>query len=149
MRAVLQRVTGARVVVDGAVVGSIARGVVVLIGVAHTDGAREAQWLAAKVANLRIFSDDAGKMNRSLTDVGGEALVVSQFTLYGDARKGRRPSFVRASRGPEARALYEQAVAALEGHGVRCATGVFGASMQVSLTNDGPVTIVLDSDKQL
>jgi D-tyrosyl-tRNA(Tyr) deacylase len=149
MRAVLQRVTEARVVVDGAVVGSIARGVVVLIGVAHADGAREAQWLAAKVANLRIFSDAAGRMNRSLIDVDGEALVVSQFTLYGDAHKGRRPSFVRASRGPEASAVYEQTIAALEGLGVRCATGVFGASMQVSLTNDGPVTIVLDSDKQL
>jgi D-aminoacyl-tRNA deacylase len=147
--AVVQRVTEARVTVDDGLVGEIARGVVVLVGVAHGDAVQQSAWLADKVANLRIFSDPAGRMNLSLLDVGGEALVVSQFTLYGDARRGRRPSFVRALRGPEARALYEEIVASLEELGVRCRTGRFGASMQVTLTNDGPVTIVLDSDKVL
>jgi D-tyrosyl-tRNA(Tyr) deacylase len=147
VRAVVQRVTSARVTVGGRVVGEIGSGVVVLVGVAHEDDAGEARWLADKVVNLRIFSDEAGRMNRSLLDVGGEALVVSQFTLYGDARKGRRPSFVRAARGPEAEALYRRVVDVLETLGVRCATGEFGAMMNVALTNEGPVTILLDSDR--
>jgi D-tyrosyl-tRNA(Tyr) deacylase len=147
VRAVVQRVTSARVTVGGRVVGEIGSGVVVLVGVAHEDDAAEARWLADKVVNLRIFSDEAGRMNRSLLDVGGEALVVSQFTLYGDARKGRRPSFVRAARGPEAEALYRRVVDVLETLGVRCATGEFGAMMNVALTNEGPVTILLDSDR--
>ena len=147
MRAVVQRTSGASVSIGDRAVGSIGRGLVVLVGVAPEDGAAEAQWLADKVANLRIFEDDAGKMNRSLLEIGGEALVVSQFTLYGDARKGRRPSFIRAAQGSQAEAVYESAVAALEGLGVRCATGEFGAMMNVELINEGPVTILLDSDK--
>lgn len=147
MRAVVQRVTSASVTVDGDVLGRIEAGAMVLLGIAPGDGEAEARWFADKVANLRIWSDDDGKMNRSLLDQGGSALVVSQFTLYGDARKGRRPSFIRAAQGPEAQRLYESCVAELERLGVPCQTGRFGAMMQVGLVNDGPVTILLDSDK--
>jgi D-aminoacyl-tRNA deacylase len=147
MRAVVQRVSEADVAIGGRVVGEIGRGLVVLVGVAPGDGEAEARWLADKVANLRIFSDDEGKMNRSLLDIGGEVLVVSQFTLYGDARKGRRPSFVHAAQGEGAEATYERAVEELRALGIKCATGEFGAMMQVGLTNDGPVTILLASDK--
>ncbi len=147
MRAVVQRVTEARVTVNGATVGAIGAGAVVLLGVAPEDGEAEARWLADKVANLRIYNDSDGKMNRSLLDIGGEALVVSQFTLYGDARKGRRPSFIRAAQGPDAEALYERCVVELQRAGVSCQTGRFGAMMKVSLVNDGPVTILLDSTK--
>jgi D-tyrosyl-tRNA(Tyr) deacylase len=147
MRAVVQRVSGAEVAVDGVAVGSVARGLVVLVGVSHTDGDEQARWLADKVTQLRVFPDDAGKMNRSLLEVGGEVLVVSQFTLYGDARRGRRPSFVRAAQGVEAERVYRSVVEALEALGVGCATGEFGAEMDVTLTNQGPVTILLDSDK--
>lgn len=127
--------------------GAIGPGLLVLVGITHTDGAAEVEWSADKLCNLRIFNDAGGKMNRSLTETDGEVLLVSQFTLYGDARKGRRPSFVEAARGGEAEALYEAAVAAIEARGVRCATGKFGADMKVSLVNDGPVTILLDSAK--
>lgn len=147
MRAVIQRVTSASVVIDGEVVGQIGPGAMVLLGVAPDDTEAEARWFADKVANLRIWADGDGKMNHSLLDEGGSALVVSQFTLYGDARKGRRPSFIKAAQGPEAETLYESCVAELEKLGVRCQTGRFGAMMQVSLVNDGPVTILLDSDK--
>ena len=147
MRAVVQRVGEASVTVDGRVVGSIGEGACVLLGISPDDGDDEVQWAADKITNLRIFSDDDGKMNLSLLDTGGEALIVSQFTLYGDARKGRRPSFVGAATGADAEALYEAVVARLEAGGIKCATGEFGAVMQVSLTNDGPVTILLDSDK--
>ena len=147
MRAVVQRATRASVTVGEREVGKIGRGVVVLLGVSPDDGPDQAKWIAGKVATLRIFSDDDDKMNLSLLDVGGEALVVSQFTLYGDARKGRRPSFIMAARGDEADALYRRTVEELEALGVRCATGEFGAMMQVHLVNDGPVTILLDSDK--
>lgn len=147
MRAVVQRVSSADVRVGGRVTGAIGPGVVVLVGVAHDDGHAEVRWLADKVANLRIFKDDEGKINRSLLDISGEALVVSQFTLYGDARRGRRPSFVRAAQGPQAEKIYEDVVAALRGLGVECSIGEFGAMMDVSLVNDGPVTILLDSDK--
>jgi D-tyrosyl-tRNA(Tyr) deacylase len=133
--------------VEGDTLGAIEAGVVVLVGVSHDDSSAEARWLADKVANLRIFSDDEGKMNRSLLDSQGDALVVSQFTLYGDARKGRRPSFVHAAQGAEAIPVYEEVVASLRALGVRCETGRFGAMMQVSLVNSGPVTILLDSDK--
>jgi D-tyrosyl-tRNA(Tyr) deacylase len=133
--------------VEGDTLGAIEAGVVVLVGVTHDDSSAEARWLADKVANLRIFSDDEGKMNRSLLESGGDALVVSQFTLYGDARKGRRPSFVHAAQGAEAIPVYEEVVASLRALGVRCETGRFGAMMQVSLVNSGPVTILLDSDK--
>lgn len=147
MRAVVQRVTHASVAIDNEVVGETGPGAMVLLGIAPTDTEAEARWLADKVANLRIFNDDEGKMNRSLLDVGGGALIVSQFTLYGDARKGRRPSFIRAAQGPDAEALYERCVQELESLGIACATGRFGAMMQVTLTNDGPVTILLDGNK--
>lgn len=147
MRAVVQRVTRARVTVGDEVVEEVAAGLLVLVGVAPEDGDEQSRWLADKVANLRIFEDAEGKMNRSLLDAGGEALVVSQFTLYGDARKGRRPSFIRAARGPEAEAVYEEVLTALQSLGVRCAGGRFGAMMDVELVNQGPVTILLDSEK--
>lgn len=147
MRAVIQRASEARVDVEGRVVGAIGTGLVVLVGIAPSDGAAEAGWLAEKVANLRIFPDERGKMNRSLLEIGGEALIVSQFTLYGDVRKGRRPSFVGAATGSAAHDVYEEVIARLEALGVSCAGGQFGAMMQVALTNDGPVTILLDSDR--
>ena len=147
MRAVIQRSGPASVSIDGEVVGAIDSGVVVLVGVAPEDTDHEARWLADKVANLRIFGDDEGKMNRSLLEAGGAALVVSQFTLYGDARKGRRPSFIRAAQGPEAEGLYEKVIVELRALEIECASGRFGADMQVTLTNDGPVTILLDSAK--
>jgi D-aminoacyl-tRNA deacylase len=147
VRAVVQRVASARVEVGGEIVGRIERGLLVLIGIAPEDGSEEAGWLTTKLAGLRIFNDADGKMNLSLSDVGGAILLVSQFTLYGDARKGRRPSFIRAARGPEAEALYEEVSQRLRADGFRCETGVFGADMEVSSVNDGPVTILLDSDK--
>ena len=147
MRAVVQRVTSASVEVDGRETGSCGKGVMVLLGISPDDTENEAKWFADKVANLRIFPDDDGKMNRSLLDTGGEALIVSQFTLYGDARKGRRPSFIRAAEGPEAEAVYEKAVANLRALGVKVGTGEFGAMMDVHLVNEGPVTILLDSEK--
>jgi D-tyrosyl-tRNA(Tyr) deacylase len=146
MRALLQRVREARVEVAGAAAGSIGRGLLILLGVARTDGEADATALAAKVAHLRIFSDAAGKMNLSLLDTGGGALVVSQFTLYGDTRKGRRPSFDQAAPPELARRLYETFVAELRRLGVeRVETGVFQADMQVHLVNDGPVTIQCES----
>jgi D-tyrosyl-tRNA(Tyr) deacylase len=144
MRAVVQRVSEASVSVDGEVVGSIGRGVVVLIGVTQGDGEAEARFLAGKVANLRIFADDEGKFNRSALDVNGEALVVSQFTLYGDARKGRRPSFVHAAPPEVAEPLIERFVTFLKENGLHVETGVFGAMMMVKIHNDGPVTIILE-----
>jgi len=146
MRAVVQRVTEAHVVVAGEVVGSIEGGLLILLGVAPEDGPVQVRWLAEKCARLRIFEDDDGKMNHSLLDVGGAALVVSQFTLYGDCRRGRRPSFVGAARPELAEPLYESFVAALEDLGVgRVQTGRFAADMAVSLTNDGPVTLMIDT----
>ena len=133
--------------IESRVVGAIESGVVVLVGVGPNDGDAEAKWLADKVANLRIFADDEGKMNLSLLDTGGAALVVSQFTLYGDARKGRRPSFVHAADGAEAERVYEKVIAELRALGITCAAGEFGAMMDVALVNEGPVTILLDSDK--
>ncbi len=147
MRAVVQRVSSARVAIDGREVGSIGSGVLVLLGIAPDDGGAEARWIADKVANLRIFNDDAGKMNVSLLESAGEALIVSQFTLYGDARKGRRPSFIRAAQGAEAEAVYTRAIGAFQELGITTAAGEFGAMMDVTLTNAGPVTILLDSDK--
>jgi D-aminoacyl-tRNA deacylase len=145
MRAVVQRVTSGRVEVEGAVVGEIGAGLLVLLGVSKTDSAKDADFLADKIVNLRIFSDDAGKMNRSLIDTGGELLVVSQFTLYGDCSKGRRPGFDAAAPAETARALYEHFVAAARATGVRVQTGVFQAHMAVSLVNDGPVTLLVES----
>jgi D-tyrosyl-tRNA(Tyr) deacylase len=133
--------------VGGRRVASIDSGLLVLVGIAPEDDEREAGWLADKLLSLRIFSDDEGKMNLSLAEAGGSVLLVSQFTLYGDARKGRRPSFIRAARGPEAEALYERVASEIREHGTACSTGEFGAMMDVSLVNQGPVTILLDSDK--
>jgi D-tyrosyl-tRNA(Tyr) deacylase len=144
MRAVLQRVTRASVTIDGEVVGAIKHGLLVLLGVAPTDTAAEARWLAEKVVGLRIFADEEGKMNRSVADAGGAVLVVSQFTLYGDCRKGRRPSFIGAAGPDVAVPLYEAFVEAMRALGLPVATGRFGAMMQVELVNDGPVTLLLD-----
>lgn len=144
MRAVIQRVTRASVDVEGEVVGAIGRGVVVLVGVTHDDTEEQAEWLARKIAGLRIFEDSEGKMNAGLLDVEGAALVVSQFTLYADARKGRRPSFTAAARPEVAEPLVQHFVQALQGHGVHVETGVFGAYMSVQIHNDGPVTILLE-----
>ena len=147
MRAVIQRVARARVTVDDQTVGEIGPGLLVLVGISPEDTSEQASWLADKVANLRIFEDDAGKMNLSLLDSGGAALVVSQFTLYGDARRGRRPSFIRAAQGAEAEALYEKCIAALRALGIEVGTGAFGTMMNVELVNNGPTTILLDSEK--
>ncbi len=148
MRAVVQRVSRAQVTVDGNVTGSIGQGFVVLLGVAKSDAAADAEYLAEKTAGLRVFQDTAEKMNCSLADVGGAVLVVSQFTLYGDCRKGRRPSFDEAAPLDQAKTLYEHYVALLRERGLAVATGVFQAMMQVELVNDGPVTLLLDSKKQ-
>ncbi len=148
MRAVVQRVAEARVTIDGRTAGEIGPGLAVLLGVATSDDDADARWMADKLANLRIFNDEDDKMNRSLLEAAGAALVVSQFTLYGDARKGRRPSFVRAARGAAAEKLYEAVVEGLRSLGVECRTGEFGAMMEVALVNDGPVTILLDSERQ-
>jgi D-tyrosyl-tRNA(Tyr) deacylase len=145
MRAVISRVAWARVLADGEQTGEIGPGLLLLVGVTHGDGEAEARWLAAKVAGLRVFDDDAGRMNRSLLEAGGGALVVSQFTLYGDARKGRRPSYVAAASPEQAAPLVEAVAAALVASGVPVARGRFGAAMRVESAGDGPVTILLDS----
>jgi D-tyrosyl-tRNA(Tyr) deacylase len=145
MRAVLQRVSRARVSVGGEVIGEIGRGWLVLLGVAPNDGRKEIDWLADKVAHLRGFADAEGKMNLAVQDVGGSVLVVSQFTLYGDCLKGRRPGFTGAAPPAVAEPLYEQFVTALKALGVPVATGRFAADMQVELVNDGPVTFVIDT----
>ena len=147
MRAVLQRASRARVLVEGRVAGEIGAGLAVFIAVGKEDTGETAVSMAEKIVNLRIFNDEAGKMNRSLLDVGGAVLAISQFTLYGDARGQRRPSFVQAAAAEKGKALYEEFVAALRALGVRVETGVFQAHMSVELTNDGPVTILLDSEK--
>ena len=145
MRAVVSRVAWARVVADGELTGEIGPGLLVLVGVTHADGEADAAWLAAKVAGLRVFDDDRGVMNRSLAEAGGGALVVSQFTLYGDARRGRRPSYVAAAPPERAAPLVEAVAKALAGAGVPVASGRFGADMLVESAGDGPVTILLDS----
>jgi D-tyrosyl-tRNA(Tyr) deacylase len=145
VRLVIQRVNRAAVRVGGAVVGAIGRGLVVLAGVETGDGAAQAEQAAEKLAGLRVFEDEQGKMNRDLVEVGGAMLVVSQFTLYGDARKGKRPSFIEAARPEKAIPLYETFVLAVRELGIEVQTGRFGAMMQVELVNDGPVTILLDS----
>lgn len=147
MRALLQRVSHASVTVDGKVVGQIGRGLLVLLGVGQDDSEMQVKRLVDKIVHLRIFEDDEGKMNRSILDIGGQALVVSQFTLYADVRKGRRPSFTDAALPAIAEPLVEQFKAALAAYGVEVAGGVFGAHMDVKLVNDGPVTIYIDSEQ--
>lgn len=147
MRAVIQRVSSASVTVDGEVVGRIGQGLCVLLGVATDDTADDVAYMANKIVGLRVFEDDEGKMNRSVTEVGGAMLVVSQFTLYGDCRKGRRPSFVGAAGPEQGNELYESFVAAVREQGVTVETGRFRAMMDVALVNDGPVTLLVDSQK--
>jgi len=147
MRAVVQRVSRARVIADGSVTGEITAGLLILIGVGHNDTSAVAAAFAEKIAALRIFEDDQQKMNRSLLDVKGSALVVSQFTVYGDARGQRRPSFVAAAPAEQAKNLYQEFAEALRNLRVSVATGVFGAMMSIESVNEGPVTILLDSDK--
>lgn len=148
MRAVIQRVEQASVSVEGEIKGQIGAGFLVLIGVEEGDSDADFRYIAEKVPNLRVFEDEQGKMNRSLLDVGGEVLAVSQFTLLGDARGGRRPSFITAARPETADPMYERLVADWRARGIRVETGVFGAHMKVSLVNDGPVTILLDSRRR-
>jgi D-tyrosyl-tRNA(Tyr) deacylase len=145
MRACIQRVSEAHVTVGGSETGRIGRGLVVLLGVGHDDGDAEVNWLVEKVVGLRIFEDDAGKMNRSLAEVGGAMLVISQFTLYGDCRRGRRPSFTDAAPPELAEGLYESFVAAVRRANIEVATGQFREHMMVSLVNDGPVTLWIDT----
>jgi D-tyrosyl-tRNA(Tyr) deacylase len=147
MRAVVQRVTRARVTVGDDVAGEIGRGLLVLLGVGHEDGEADADYMADKIAGLRIFEDENGKMNHAVGEVQGSVLVVSQFTLYGDVRRGKRPSFDAAAPPEKARALYEYFVERIRAAGLRCETGRFQEMMQVELVNDGPVTILLDSSR--
>ena len=148
MRAVIQRVSGASVAVDGELCGRIGRGLLVLVGVSTADGPEDADWLADKVVGLRIFANEAGKFDASVRDVGGAVLLVSQFTLHGDMRKGRRPSFSNAAPGPQAEPLYRRVIEGVAALGVEVGCGRFGAHMQIQLVNDGPVTILLDSREQ-
>lgn len=147
MRAVVQRVSRARVEVEGRTTGEIGEGLLVLVGVAKTDAEADAAQLAEKIAGLRLFNDDNGKMNRSVEEVGGAVLVVSQFTLHGDCRKGRRPSFDRAAPAAQAQALYEKFLHVLRHRGLQVETGVFQAMMEVELVNAGPVTLLVDTDR--
>jgi D-aminoacyl-tRNA deacylase len=147
MRAVVQRVEKASVSVDGRTVGTIDQGLLVLLGVSNSDQENDADYLVDKVVGLRIFEDSDGKMNRSVGDIAGAVLMVSQFTLYGDVRRGKRPSFDDAARPEQAHRLYEYVVSGVRAAGIRCETGEFQAMMKVSLINDGPVTILLDSKK--
>ena len=145
MRAVVQRVTEASVTIDKKIVGEIKKGFLVLLGVCDEDDENDVKYLAEKITNLRVFEDENEKMNLSLRDIGGELLIVSQFTLFGDCRKGRRPSFDKAARPEQANPLYEKFNEMLRGYGLSVGTGIFGADMKVELLNDGPVTIILDS----
>jgi D-tyrosyl-tRNA(Tyr) deacylase len=145
MRVVVQRSKNASVTVAGEITGEITKGLVLLVGVTHEDKEEDAAFLAEKIANLRIFEDDAGKMNLSLLDVGGEILSVSQFTLYGDCRKGRRPNFMEAAKPEQANHIYEAFNRLLREKGIKVETGIFGAMMDVELVNDGPVTLILES----
>ena len=145
MRAVIQRVSSATVEVDGQVVGRIGRGLLVYLGIGKVDSEQDAEFMAEKIANLRIFADEAEKMNRSVLDIGGEILLVSNFTLQGDCRKGRRPGFDGAAEPATAEQLYDKTAQLIAGKGLKVAKGVFGANMQVSSVNDGPVTFILDS----
>jgi D-tyrosyl-tRNA(Tyr) deacylase len=145
MRVVVQRSKKAKVTVNEEITGQISKGLVLLVGVTHQDTEEDAAFLADKIANLRIFEDEAGKMNLSLLDVGGEILSVSQFTLYGDCRKGRRPNFMEAARPEQANLLYDRFNGLLREKGIKVETGIFGAMMDVELINDGPVTLIVES----
>ena len=145
MRAVIQRVKHSSVTVDGNILGEIGNGLLVLLGVTHTDTEKEVNWLAAKVKDLRIFEDEEGKMNLGLEDIKGELLVISQFTLYGDCIKGRRPGFVDAARPEIAKPLYEKFLDKCRSYGIKTEAGIFGADMKVELLNDGPVTLIIDT----
>jgi D-tyrosyl-tRNA(Tyr) deacylase len=147
MRAVIQRVSKGSVVVDEKIVGSINKGFVVLLGISESDTTEAVDYMADKIVNLRIFEDEDEKMNLSLMDIQGELLVISQFTLYGDCRKGRRPNFMSAARPEKAKALYEGFVSRCREMGVKTETGIFQADMKVNIVNDGPVTVIIDSDK--
>ncbi|MBC2855752.1 MAG: D-aminoacyl-tRNA deacylase [Cetobacterium sp.] len=149
MRAVLQRVTSASVKVDGETIGEIKNGILVLLGITHSDTEKEINWLVPKIKDLRIFEDSDGKMNLGLEEINGELLIVSQFTLYGDCIKGRRPSFISAARPEMAEELYEKFVEKARSLGVKVETGKFGADMKVELLNDGPVTIIIDTPENL
>ena len=145
MRAVIQRVSRASVTVDGAITGSIERGLLVFLGVGKEDSQKDIDFIAGKIANLRIFEDNSGRMNLSVSDIGGAVLLISQFTLFGDCRKGRRPDFTAAGPPDMANKLYEQTVTAVKSKGVPVQTGVFAAHMDIDALNDGPVTLILDS----
>ena len=147
MRAVIQRVLSSQVIVQGETVGQIGQGFNVLVGISVEDTTEDVKYIFEKVKGLRVFEDEEGKMNLSLAEVQGEILLISQFTLYGDARKGRRPSFIHAAKGEQAEALYEELAAKLRAEGLPVAKGIFGADMKVLIENDGPVTILLDSKK--
>lgn len=147
MRVVLQRVLWARVHAEGTLTGEIGPGVCLLVGITHQDGPRDVEWMAEKIAHLRVFEDGEGKLNRSLLESGGSVLAVSQFTLYGDCRRGRRPSFTEAARPEVAAGLYDAFVEALRARGLEVRTGVFQAQMRVELANDGPVTLILESER--
>lgn len=149
MRAVIQRVNNASVTVDGTIVGEIGKGLLVFLGVGDGDTEADLKYIAEKTAGLRIFSDDDDKMNLSLKDIGGEILAVSQFTLYGDCRKGRRPNFTASMEPVGAERMYEKFIAMIRDMGIKTECGIFGADMQVAISNDGPVTIILDSSKIL
>lgn len=148
LRSVVQRVTRASVQVEGETVGRIGAGLLILFGVGEDDGPSDLDWIIDKIVGLRIFEDEEGKMNRSVQDTGGEILMVSQFTLYGDCRKGKRPSFSTAAPPEQAKGLFEQAVKKVREFGIHVETGVFQAEMQVELVNDGPVTLLIDSEKK-
>jgi D-aminoacyl-tRNA deacylase len=148
MRTVVQRASRAQVSIDGRVKGRIGLGLVVFVGIRAEDSDSDLKWLAEKIVHLRIFEDDDGKMNRSLTDIGGEMLIISQFTLYGDCRKGRRPGFSAAAPPSIAEPLYQKFICEVETKGIQIATGTFQADMQIELVNDGPVTLLLDSEKK-
>ncbi|MEM7802561.1 MAG: D-aminoacyl-tRNA deacylase [Chloroflexota bacterium] len=147
MKVLLQRVSGAAVRVDGHIVGQIGRGYCLLVGVTHSDTNKEAEWLANKVAGLRIFEDENNKLNLGINDVGGELLIISQFTLYADTQKGRRPSFIAAARPEQSEPLYDYFCELMANMGFRVATGQFGADMKVEIHNDGPITIILEREK--
>ena len=147
MKVVLQRVLWARVHAEGTLTGEIGPGVCLLVGITHQDGPRDVEWMAEKITHLRVFEDGEGKLNRSLLESGGSVLAVSQFTLYGDCRRGRRPSFTEAARPEVAAGLYDAFVEALRARGLEVRTGVFQAQMRVELANDGPVTLILESER--